>query len=213
MPRLPRTTLTLLGVLLCASLANGASQDAGGKAGVSKPDGTVSARAKTDYVLQPNDLMRIRVFQEEDLSQEVRLSQESTVTLLLIGIVDLKDKTIRQAEELIRNLYDRDFLFNPKLNLLVVEYAKRSVNVIGAVNTAGRIFFPQEQGLSLVDAITLAGGQNRLADLKRVKLTRKNADGQLESMTVNVDEIMKSGAGQAWPLQKDDVIFVPERIL
>ena len=199
--------------MLSASLASGASHDAGSKAGGSKPDGAASPGTKTDYVLQPNDLIRIRVFQEEDLSQEVRLSQESTVTLLLIGIVDLKDKTIRQAEELIRNLYARDFLVNPKLNLLVVEYAKRSVNVIGAVNNAGRIFFPQEQGLSLVDAITLAGGQNRLADLKRVKLTRKNADGQPESVTVNVDEIMKSGAGQAWPLQKDDVIFVPERIL
>ena len=199
--------------MLSASLASGASHDAGSKAGGSKPDGAASPGTKTDYVLQPNDLLRIRVFQEEDLSQEVRLSQESTVTLLLIGIVDLKDKTIRQAEELIRNLYARDFLVNPKLNLLVVEYAKRSVNVIGAVNNAGRIFFPQEQGLSLVDAITLAGGQNRLADLKRVKLTRKNADGQPESVTVNVDEIMKSGAGQAWPLQKDDVIFVPERIL
>jgi polysaccharide biosynthesis/export protein len=213
MPRLSRTTLVSTCLILSATLASGASHDAGGKAGGSKPDGAASQGTKTDYVLQPNDLIRIRVFQEEDLSQEVRLAQESTVTLLLIGIVDLKDKTIRQAEELIRNLYARDFLVNPKLNLLVVEYAKRSVNVIGAVNNAGRIFFPQEQGLSLVDAITLAGGQNRLADLKRVKLTRKNAEGQPESVTVNVDEIMKGGAGQAWPLQKDDVIFVPERIL
>lgn len=213
MPRLLRTTIIAFCLSLWASVASGASQDSGGKNGGSKMDGAVLTGAKTDYVLQPNDLIRIKVFQEEDLSQEVRLSQESTVTLLLIGIVDLKDKTIRQAEELIRNLYDRDFLFNPKLNLLVVEYAKRSVNVIGAVNNAGRIFFPQEQGLSLVDAITLAGGQNRYADLKRVKLTRKNGDGQPETVTVNVDEIMKGGAGQAWPLQKDDVIFVPEKIL
>ena len=170
--------------------------------------------AKGDYILQPSDLIRIKVFQEEDLTQEVRLSQEATsVTLLLIGTVDLQNKTVRAAEELIRQRYNADFLVNPQVSLTVIEYSKRSVDVIGAVNTAGRVFFPQEKELDLVGAITLAGGQNRYADLKKVRLTRRKPDGQPETIIVNVDELMKGGATKSYPLSKDDVIFVPEKIL
>ena len=61
-----------------------------------------------DYVLQPFDLIQVVVFQEPDLERQVRLSQESTVRLPLIGAVDLKNKTVSEAQNLIRDLYDRD---------------------------------------------------------------------------------------------------------
>lgn len=168
-----------------------------------------------DYVLQPQDLIRVQVLREEEINKqgEVSISQENTVFLPLIGTISLKGKTPRQAEEMIRNLYDRDYLVNPQVSVIVLKYAERSVNVVGAVNKAGRVLFPQERGLTIVDAISLADGQNRYADLKKVKLTRYNADGEQVTITVNVDEIMKGGGRDPVPLQKDDVIFVPERIL
>jgi polysaccharide biosynthesis/export protein len=168
-----------------------------------------------DYVLQPMDILRVQVFQEEDINKqgEVSISQEHTIFLPLIKTISLKGKTVRQAEEMIRDLYDKDYLVNPQVSVIVLKYAERSVNVIGAVNTAGRIQFPQERGLSIVDAISLAGGQNRFADLKRVKLTRKNPNGQVVTQEIDVDMLMKRGGRDAVPLEKGDVIFVPERIL
>ena len=71
--------------------------------------------------------------------------------------------------------------------------------------------FQPEGRLTIVDAITLAGGQNRLADLKRVKLTRKNAAGDAITQEINVDVLMKGGGGEPMRLEKGDVIFVPER--
>lgn len=169
--------------------------------------------AALDYLLQPSDLLNVQVFQEENLKRDVRVSQEYSITLPLIGKVDLKGKTLRQAEELIRQLYDRDYLVNPQVNVVVVEYAKRTVNVIGQVNQPGTVLFPQEQGLTLLDAISRAGGFSRLAQRTQVKLTRTNADGKTDTYIINADDLIKGNSSNSWQLIENDIIFVPERIL
>jgi polysaccharide export outer membrane protein len=167
----------------------------------------------TDYVLQRSDLIRVLIFQQPDLLREVRITQEYTITLPLIGTIDLRDRTVRQAEEIIRGLYDKDYLVNPQVNLTVLEYTQRTVQVVGAVNQPGAVVFPPEQKMGLVEAIARAGGQSRIADLKRVRLTRTNAEGKTENFTINVDDMMKGASGAQWLLLKGDVIFVPERLL
>jgi polysaccharide export outer membrane protein len=87
------------------------------------------------------------------------------------------------------------------------------VQVVGAVNQPGAVVFPPEQKMGLVEAIARAGGQNRIADLKRVRLTRTSAEGKTENFTINVDDLMKGVSGEQWLLLKGDVVFVPERIL
>ncbi len=193
--------------------AQGAPSDASPATDAAKSD-TVKTDVvvKSDYVLQPQDLIRVQVFQEDDLNREVRLSQESTVNLPLIGNVDLKGKTARQAEELIRAAYDRDYLVNPGVNLFVIEYAKRYVNVLGAVGNPGPVIFPPEEGLTLLDAISRAGGFARIADRKHVTVKRTNADGKTETSIVNADDIMKGRTDESWPLQPNDTISVPEII-
>jgi len=169
--------------------------------------------AASDYLLQPSDLLNVQIFQEENLKRDVRVSQEFSITLPLIGKVDLKGKSLRQAEELIRQLYDRDYLVNPQVNVVVVEYAKRSVNVIGQVNQPGAVLFPQEQGLTLLDAVSRAGGFSRLANRSQVKLTRTNADGKTDTYIINADDLIKGSSSNNWQLIENDNIFVPERIL
>jgi polysaccharide export outer membrane protein len=204
----------LLGVILPAVLlAQPATRERAQSGSEERPIGS-AADSPNDYVLQPQDLLRVHVFQEEDINKqgEVSISNDYSITLPLIGTINLRGKTQRQAEELIRQLYDKDYLVNPTVTVQVLKYSDRSVNVTGAVNRAGRVQFPQEKGLTITDAITLADGQSRLADLKRVKLTRRNAAGEPEAREVNVDAIIKGGARDV-SLQVGDTIFVPERIL
>lgn len=190
-------------VLVFALLLSGVLPSVSAKDGIS-----------SDYVLQPSDLIRVQIFQEPDLEREVRITQEHTITLPLIGRVSVKGLTVRQAEESIRALYDRDFLVNPQINLTVLEYVETTVQVVGAVNQPGIVRFPPEQKLSLVEAIARAGGHSRLADLRKVRLSRTTEGGQTENFTINVDELVKGNAsGEQWTLIKGDVIFVPERIL
>ena len=168
--------------------------------------------ARDDYTIQPGDLLQVQIFQEDDLAREVRVTQGNSITLPLIGSVDVAGLTPKQAQDLIRELYDRDYLVNPQVNVGVTEYAPRSVNVLGAVNNPGAILFPQEEGLTLVDAIARAGSFNRYADRRKVKLSRTDADGRTVTEIIDVDDLMESGTNDSWPLSRDDVIFVPERI-
>jgi polysaccharide biosynthesis/export protein len=166
-----------------------------------------------DYVLQPYDMVKVEVFQEPDLEREVRLSPDTTITLPLIQTVDLKGKTVREAQTIIRDLYDRDYLVNPQVNITVLEYTKVSVNVLGSVNLPGSVVIPPDQGLNVLDAIAHAGGFNRLADRKHIKLSRTEADGKTTTFVINADDIIQSTSGNQWPLQKADVIYVPEKLL
>ena len=166
----------------------------------------------TDYILQPSDLIRVMVFQEPDLLREVRITQEYTISLPMIGTIDVHNKTVRQTEEIIRDLYDKDYLVNPQVNLTVLEYTQRTVQVVGSVNNPGAVVFPPEQKMGLVEAIARAGGQSRIADLKKVRLTRTSPEGKTENFIINVDDLMKGASGEPWLLRKGDVVFVPEKI-
>jgi polysaccharide export outer membrane protein len=194
---LPFLALALLGALRAAE---------------DTPVTSVPAPEATDYVLQPSDLIRVLIFQEPDLLREVRITQEYTITLPLIGTIDLRTRTVRQAEEVIRALYDKDYLVNPQVNLTVLEYTQRTVQVVGAVNSPGSVVFPPEQKMGLVEAIARAGGQSRIADLKRVQLTRTDGEGRTETFIINVVDLMKGASGEQWLLRKSDVILVPEKL-
>lgn len=173
---------------------------------------SVSPEVSSDYILQPSDAIVINVFREPDLRQEVRITQENTVTLSLIGTIVIGGKTVRQAELLIRDLYQRDYLVNPQVTLMVVDYVKRMVNVIGQVNQPGPVLFPQEKGLTLMEAITRAGGFNRLAKKNRVKVTRVLPSGKTEVHVYDAEKIM-SGKAPNPQLEVGDIVLIEEIVL
>jgi len=205
-------------VIFQATLVRGSDNDSEtGTPKVANPiksDTSTVAGSVVDYVLQPQDLVKFEVFQEADLERQVRLSRDCQITLPLIGTVDLKGKTIQQAQDLIRQLYDRNYLVNPQINLLVLEYAKHDVKVLGQVEKAGAVEIPTDKPLKLLDSIALAGGFTRLADRKHITLTRQAPDGKTITSEINADDILQSKhSSDEWILQEGDVIFVPERIL
>ena len=169
--------------------------------------------AQGSYVLRPMDLIKVQVFEEPDLDRDLRVSQDRNIVMPLIGTVSLKGKTVRDAERLIRDLYARDYLVNPQINVTIMEYSARSVNVFGAVNTPGSIVIPAEHPFNLLDAIAHSGGFNRLANRSKVSLTRTFPDGHNENFTINADKLVTGDSANTWTVVDGDVIFVPESVL
>jgi polysaccharide export outer membrane protein len=165
------------------------------------------------YKLRPMDLVKVQVFQEPDLDRELRVSQDFTVVVPLIGVVNIKDRTVRDVELLITDLYQRDYLVNPQINITVIEYSQRTINVLGAVNSPGSVLIPPEKNITLLDAIARSGGFSRLANRNRVSLTRTQSDGQTANFTVDADQLVSGDSSNRAPVQDGDVIFVPERML
>ncbi len=166
-----------------------------------------------DYKLQPGDVIRMQVFQVPDLDREVQVSVKGEILLPLIGRLVVKDRSVRLVEQTVRTLYDRDYLVNPQINMMVIKYSSRTVNVMGAVNAPQAIEFPPNQTMSLLDAISRCGGFNRYANRKAVRLTRADSDGHSENFIINADQLISGKKNDRWDLLSGDVVFVPESIL
>ncbi|HEY5228104.1 MAG TPA: polysaccharide biosynthesis/export family protein [Opitutaceae bacterium] len=169
--------------------------------------------ASSDYMLRPMDLVKVQVFQEPELDRELRVSQNRSIKLPLIGVVDLRKHSVREAETLIAELYNKDYLVNPQINITILEYSPRTVNVLGAVNNPGSVVITTEHKFSLLDVIARSGGFSRLANRDKLSLTRTMADGETQNFTINGDQLVSGDANTTWTVQDGDVIFVPERVL
>ncbi len=166
-----------------------------------------------DYMIQPGDTVRIQIYQEPDLDREIRVSKEGEIFLPLIGRLIVKDETVMRVEKVVHILYDRKYLVNPQVNITVVKYRQRTVNVMGAVGSPQALELPPEQPLTLLDAISRAGGFNRLANRNSVRLTRSFSDGHKENFTIDADKLISGKKSDSWILLSNDVIYVPESIL
>ena len=180
--------------------------------GVQAQDNTSIPSVKSQtYVLAPNDVVQIKVYQEDDLETKARVGQDGTISFPLIGAVRIGGKTVEQAGALIREKLDKDYLVNPQITLIVAEYSKRRFTVLGQVQKPGSFEIPSEESVTLLEAIAMAGGYTRLADKAHVKVTRMAGS---KTATVTVDTKRESNNAQTMSFQilPEDTITVPERI-
>src|SRR5215831_18023697 len=75
------------------------------------------ASAPAGYVLGPNDYVGVEVFGEDDLRTNGRLNPEGNLSVPLLGSVHLAGLTLTQAASRLTELYGRDYLVNPRVNV------------------------------------------------------------------------------------------------
>src|SRR5438132_11919234 len=138
---------------------------------------TNSVNAPSGYVLSANDQVAVEVFGEDDLRTNGRLNAEGNLSLPLLGSVHLAGLTLTQASPRVTELYARDYLVSPKVNVMLVGYAKRRFTVLGQVNRPGSFEMPEgsPMGIDLLEAIAMAGGYTRIAAPERITVRRHGA--------------------------------------
>ncbi len=167
------------------------------------------------YKLFPRDLIAMAILGEPDMSIERRIDGDGRVSLPLIGSVSLRGLITTEAEDRIRQAYvDKQIYIRPQVSLSVKEYYPREVFVLGQVRTPGKITLPIEaSSISIVEAISKAGGFTRISKGESVQVTRRLSTGAEQSTTVDVAGMIDGkGTKTSFMVQPDDVIFVPERL-
>lgn len=167
----------------------------------------------TKYRLQPMDLLRMEIFQEPDLNKEVRVEADGTIVLPLIGKVVVGNMSLSDAQDYIQFLYNKDYLVNPQVNLLIIKYAERRVQVLGQVNRPGNVVIPPEESLTITQAISGAGGFNRLANEREVQIRRTGSDGKPQVILINVKEVLQNPKAKDIYLQDKDTVYVDESVI
>ena len=143
------------------------------------PGSSDSISAPAGYQLSANDQVAVEVFGEDDLRTNGRLNGEGNLSLPLLGSVHLGGLTLTQAVARLTELYGRDYLVNPKINVTLVGYARRRFTVLGQVNRPGSYEMPEGNpgGIDLLEAIAMAGGYTRIAAPDRISV-RRHRDGR-----------------------------------
>lgn len=136
----------------------------------------------SSYILRSNDLIALQVYGEPDLSSEVKILKTGQASFPLIGSVSVGGKSVATAAGLIRDLYAKDYLVDPKITVTVNDYALEYVSVIGAVNIPGQIPIPVSGSLDLASALATAGGPSRTADTGAIRLVRASGGTSLFSL-------------------------------
>lgn len=161
--------------------------------------------ADASYILRPNDLIRLDVYQEPDLSGAVRILKTGEASFPLIGSVKLSGISVVAAAEKIRDLYAADYLVDPKLTLSVQAYATEFISVIGSVRTPGQVPIPVSGHIDLATAMATVGGLSETADANGIELARP--DGS--TSTFSMDSIVNGASGRL-ELQAGDRIIVKQ---
>jgi len=107
-----------------------------------------------DYILGAGDEIRIQVYQEDDLSMVLKLDESGTFDYPYLGTVTAKNRTLGQLQNTVTNGLLQDVLVNPNVSVSIVRY--RDFYIGGEVKKSGA--YPYQPGLTVKQAITLAGG-------------------------------------------------------
>ncbi len=165
-----------------------------------------------DTTLGPQDVFEVRVFRHDDMSKVYEVSEEGSINFPEIGVVQVGGKTPAQVELEIQTRLADGYLVNPTVSILVKEYKSKTISVLGQVRKPTTI--PYAAGMSIVDAISQAGGFTPMARKNAVTVTRATTvapdSRKTLSYTVPVEAIA-SGKAQPFFLRPGDTIFVPER--
>lgn len=166
-----------------------------------------SEQSTTDGAsLDSADMIEVRVFQEPDLSGAFRISTDGTIDYPLCGKVKLAGQTSSQTADILTGCLGHRYIKHPQVSVLIREYNSKKVFVFGEVQKPGT--FPYENRMSIVQAITLAGGFTKQAAKNSASVTRL-ISGHEEKIRVPVEDI-GTGRERNFLLEPGDIIFVPE---
>ena len=112
--------------------ASQAAANSTSRAATSAPLSTGGVSAPAGYVLNPTDQVTIEVFGEDDLRTSGRLNPEGNLSVPLLGSIHLAGLTLTQAVSKLTELYSRDYLVNPKINVTLLELRKKALFDFGS---------------------------------------------------------------------------------
>lgn len=158
--------------------------------------------------LGPGDLLEIKVFDEKDLSGVYRVSSSGAIDFPLVGLLQVNGLTGSDAAALLEQMLKKNYLRDPQVSLFIKEYNSKKISVFGQVTKPGT--FKYEDGMSVIQAVSMAGGFTKMASKDNTNVTRL-VDGQEKKYPIPVESIAR-GEAKNFFLQPGDIVYVPESI-
>lgn len=176
-----------------------------------------------NYVVGPQDVLSIAVFDQLDLGGKFAVEADGTFTFPLVGRLKAGGLTLRQVEETLRKELANGFFKNPQVSVSIEQYRSQRVFVVGEVRTPGT--YAMTGDMTLIEALARAGSANESAGAEAliVRLRAgavadgplvptsdtKSLDDRAEVIRVDIKELQSGKLSQNVALRDNDTIFVP----
>ncbi|MFH2201738.1 MAG: polysaccharide biosynthesis/export family protein [Elusimicrobiota bacterium] len=167
-------------------------------------------QSKASYKISPVDLLEITVYREESMDRTVRVGQKGLISFPLAGEIQVGGLSTIEAERLIAEKLS-EFFVDPQITVFIKEYSNKQIYVLGEVKSPGAFDLPTEKRMTVLEAISKAGGFSPVAAKDRTKVIRATPDGKNISITIEVSAITSRGEkDKDIPLEPNDVIHIPQ---
>jgi polysaccharide export outer membrane protein len=160
--------------------------------------------------LGAGDVIEVLVYDEPAMSKTYKVAPDGTIDFPFVGVLECEG---HMPQEIGRTIKDRlrteKILKNPQVSVLVKEVNSKKIAVFGQVQKPGQ--FAMTEGMTVVHAISAAGGFTSMADRDRVTLTRRVGKNKMVRVVFSVAAITEGKIADV-PLQAGDTLYVEERI-
>ena len=176
------------------------------------------AQAGGDYVIGPQDVLAITVFQQADLGGKYAVDADGTFAFPLLGRVTAGGQTLRQFEATLKKrLSDDGFFKNPQVTVGVEQYRSQRIFIVGEVRSPGS--YPLTGDMNLIEALARAGVSSigssnevvivRSPNANKAIATLPGEDASAQVITVNVKDLQSGRLSENIALRDGDTIWVP----
>ena len=208
-------TLLSLAVLLAGQVAASAQ---GQTPTATKPPAPPQFTAT--YPVGANDVLGIKVFGEEQLSNKYTVDTDGSITFPLIGRFQVGGKTTRQIEQDLTKALQPDWLKRAQVSVEIAQYRSRSIFVMGEVRNPGR--YSIEGPMTLLEVIANAGSTTATAS--NTIIVQRYKDGlaatvaapampgdkrSAEVLRISLEDLRQGRLSANLLLQDSDTIIVP----
>ena len=170
------------------------------------------ATDETDYTLGAGDRINLNIFQVEEYSGEYPVLVDGTISLPLVGRVDVRGMSLKQTSEAVSKEY-ATYLKRPIITVGLVAPRPLRIGIAGEVDNPGAyevaLSAENPQFPSVTDLLEQAGGITTIADVRNVRVTRKTGDKEIVYNSNLWDLLVNNQIRQDISLRDGDTIFVP----
>ena len=204
-------TLLALAVMTGLALARASQRQAKGAttlgaAAVGQEQKALSAAADSTYVIGPEDGLDISVWKEPDVSRAVPVRPDGKISLPLLNDIQAAGLTPMQLQAVVTEGLKK-FFTGPQVTVIVTQINSRRIYVMGEVARPGA--FPMLPNMTILQALSTAGGFSQYAKLSGIYLLRTERGAQV-TLPFNYREVIRGRRPeQNITLKPGDTIVVP----
>ena len=202
-------TLALFLPVVSASAQSNAGGRQPAQEGTAEAGASAAAKSATgdpSYIIGPQDVLDINVWKEAELTRVVPVRPDGRISLPLLNDIQAAGLTPGQlAAQITEGL--KKFVTNPQVTVIVSQINSQRVYILGEAARPGA--YPLLPGMTVLQALSSAGGFNMFANMKKIYVLRQER-GKQEKFPFNYKDVIDGKhPEQNITLKAGDQIVVP----